>query len=492
MQYHNLHELMEKMKYKDHAVLQGLGITGIQYDSRKIELGNLFVAIKGFNSDGHEYIQQALENGAIAVIIEDEKYCSLEYPWILVEDSRVALAEISAAFYQNPSEKLKLVGVTGTNGKTTTTNLIAQILEHMGHKVGVIGTLGNRIGDKFTEGSRTTPEALDLQRLFAQMVEEKVEYAIMEVSSHALDLHRVDKCHFDVAVFTNLTQDHLDYHKTMEEYCKAKTQLFIMMDKSAFKGVAKTAVINIDDAWANHFLVSSGGALATYGIEKEASWKAEDIEIKADGVSYSIDGMRVDLPLSGKFNIYNSLAAMAAANALGVAVEDCIKALSDSHGVAGRFQRVKTDKDLTVIIDYAHTPDGLENVITTAKEIAQGRVITVFGCGGDRDRTKRPIMGQIAAKLSDYCFVTSDNPRTEDPEKIIADILPGVEKYMAPNRYKVRPDRHQAIVEAVKMARKGDIVLIAGKGHEDYQEINGVKHHFNDYEVALEALNEVE
>lgn len=491
MEYHNLQELMTKLTYKDHAIIKGLGITGIQYDSRKVELGNLFVAIKGFKSDGHKYIQDALANGAIAVIVEDEEYCGLDYPWILVEDSRQALAEISAAFYANPSEKLKLIGVTGTNGKTTTTNLIAQILESKGKKVGVIGTLGARIGNEFIEGSRTTPEALELQQLFAQMLSQGAEYAVMEVSSHALDLHRVDKCHFDVAVFTNLTQDHLDYHHNMEEYCKAKTKLFMMMDKSKPKGVPKTAVINIDDEWANRFLVSSGGAVATYGIDKEASWKAENVEIRPDGVRYTVDGLEVDLPLCGKFNIYNSLAAMAAANALGVSLEDCIKALNSSHGVSGRFQRVRSDKDFTVIIDYAHTPDGLENVITTAKEITDGRVITVFGCGGDRDRTKRPIMGEISAKLSDYCVVTSDNPRTEDPEKIIEDILPGVKKYMAPNRYKVIVDRHEAIREAVKAARSGDIVLIAGKGHEDYQEINGIKHHFNDYEEAENALNEV-
>lgn len=491
MEYRNLHELMNNLTYKDHAIMQGLGITGIQYDSRKIELGNLFVAIKGFQSDGHQYIKAAIEKGAIAVIVEDEEYCSLDYPWILVEDARVALAEISAAFYHNPSEKLKLVGVTGTNGKTTTTNLIAQILESQGHKVGVIGTLGARIGDEFIAGSRTTPEALELQQLFAQMLEKGAEYAVMEVSSHALDLHRVDKCAFDIAVFTNLTQDHLDYHHSMEEYCKAKTKLFMMMDKSKQKGIAKTAVINIDDEWAKHFLVSSGGAVATYGIEKEAVWKAENIAVKPDGVCYTVDGLEVDLPLCGKFNIYNSLAAMAAANALGVAVEDCISALNSSHGVDGRFQRVNAETDFSVIIDYAHTPDGLENVISTAREIAHGRVITVFGCGGDRDRTKRPIMGQISAKLSDYCIVTSDNPRSEDPQMIIEDILPGVKKYMAPNRYKVLVDRREAICEAVKMAQAGDIVLIAGKGHEDYQEINGVKHHFNDYEEAMTAINEV-
>ena len=484
-----LTDLLQEVTYKEHRVLQGMMITGIQYDSRKVELGNLFVAIKGFETDGHNYIRQALDNGAIAILVSDEAYCSVEYPWILVEDSRLALAEISSAFYGHPSEKLKLIGVTGTNGKTTTTNLICDIIHAQGHKTGLIGTIHNRIGDRVLEGSRTTPESLELQRMFAEMVEEGIDYAVMEVSSHALELQRVACCDFDMAVFTNLTQDHLDYHETMENYCKAKTMLFRTLGAKGEKaGLAKTAIINIDDPWSNHFMVASNAPVITYGIEKDGSWKAEQVQVTANGVQYVVDDMPVQLHLNGNFNVYNSLAALAVGEALGFHVADVIKALEQVPGIAGRFQKVESDKDYTVIVDYAHTPDGLENVISTAKAFAEGRVITVFGCGGDRDRTKRPLMGKVAAKLSNYCVVTSDNPRTEDPEQILADILPGVQEYMTETAYTVEADRRKAISFAIAMAQPGDVVLLAGKGHENYQEINGVKHHFDDYEVALEAM----
>ncbi len=485
----NLTELMKELTYKDHAVWNGIQITGVTYDSRQVELGNLFVAIKGLNSDGHQYITQALEKGAIAVIITEEAYCDMDYPWILVEDSRLALAQISSAYYGHPSEKLTVIGVTGTNGKTTTTNLIAHILESQGHQIGLIGTNHIRIGEEILPVSRTTPESSDLQALLAQMVEKGASYAIMEVSSHALELSRVACCEFDVAVFTNLTQDHLDYHQSMENYCKAKTRLFGMLDRSKRKiGVEKTAVINIDDPWAAQFMVATAMPMITYGIDKEASWKAEQVVIAADGAAFVVDDLPVKLHLTGKFNVYNALAALAAATALGIDSKAAIEALESAQGVAGRFQRVAGSRAYTVLVDYAHTPDGLKNVIETALEFAEGRVITVFGCGGDRDRTKRPKMGAIAAELSQYCVVTSDNPRTEAPEAIIADILPGVEAHMQPNEYTVQPDRHLAILEAVRMAQPGDVIILAGKGHEDYQEINGVKHHFDDYEEAAAAI----
>ena len=307
-----LTDLLQEVTYKKHCILQGMMISGVQYDSRKVELGNLFVAIKGFETDGHKYIRQALDNGAIAILISDEAYCSVEYPWILVEDSRLALAEVSSAYYGHPSEKLKLIGVTGTNGKTTTTNLICSIIEAQGHKTGLIGTIHNRIGDRVLEGTRTTPESLDLQRMFAEMVDEGIEYAVMEVSSHALELQRVACCDFDMAVFTNLTQDHLDYHETMENYCKAKTLLFRTLGAKGEKaGLAKTAIINIDDAWANHFMVASNAPVITYGIEKDGSWKAEHVQVLADGVHYTVDDMPVNLQMNGRFNVYNSLAALA-------------------------------------------------------------------------------------------------------------------------------------------------------------------------------------
>lgn len=488
-----LTDLLQEVTYKKHCILQGMMITGIQYDSRKVELGNLFVAIKGFTSDGHQYIHQALENGAIAVLISDESYCSVEYPWILVTDSRLALAEVSSAYYEHPSEKLKLIGVTGTNGKTTTTNLICSVIEAQGEKTGLIGTIHNRIGDRVLEGTRTTPESLDLQRMFAEMVKEGIGYAVMEVSSHALELQRVACCDFDIAVFTNLTQDHLDYHETMEKYCKAKTQLFRVLGAKGEKaGLSKTAIINIDDAWSNHFMVASNAPVITYGIQKAASWKAEHVQVTANGVQYTVDGMAVDLRLNGIFNVYNSLAALATGEALGFPVENVIRALEQVNGIAGRFQKVEGNQNYTVIVDYAHTPDGLENVILTAKAFAKGRVITVFGCGGDRDRTKRPLMGKIAAKLSNYCIVTSDNPRTEDAEKIIADILPGVQEYMTEMAYHVEVDRKKAIMYAIQMAQPDDVILLAGKGHETYQEINGIRHHFDDYEIALNLMQEKE
>lgn len=487
----NLVALLQEVTYQEHCILDGLLISGIQYDSRKVELGNLFVAIRGFQMDGHQYIKQALEQGAIAVLVSDRQYCSDEYPWILVEDSRLALAEISSAYYEHPSKKLTLIGVTGTNGKTTTTNLIAEILERQGKTTGLIGTIHNRVGKRILEGSRTTPEALELQQMLAEMLAENIAYVIMEVSSHGLELQRVACCDFDLAVFTNLTQDHLDYHETMERYCQAKTNLFAMLGSQGERaGLQKLAIINIDDPWANRFMVASNVPVITYGIEKAASWKAENVEVTATGVHYTVDGCPVNLHLNGRFNVYNSLAALAAGEGLGIPLEDVIAALEAVDGIAGRFQAVDGAEDYTVIVDYAHTPDGLVNVISTAQAFAQGRVITVFGCGGDRDRTKRPLMGQVAAELSDYCVVTSDNPRTEDPEKILQDILPGVEKHMQQESYHVEIDRRQAIRFAIDLAQPGDVVLLAGKGHENYQDVRGVKHHFDDYEEAKLAIAE--
>lgn len=484
-----LGDLLQEVSYQKHCILQGLSITGIQYDSRKVVLGNLFVAIKGFQSDGHKYIKQALDNGAIAIMISDEAYCSNEYPWILVEDDRLALAQISNAYYGHPSEKLTLIGVTGTNGKTTTTNLICTIIEAQGQKTGLIGTIHNRIGSRVLEGSRTTPESLELQEMLAEMVEEGIRYAVMEVSSHALELQRVSCCDFDIAVFTNLTQDHLDYHETMENYCQAKTLLFRMLGaKGETAGLQKTAIINLDDPWANHFILASNVPVVTYSMHKDASWKAEDVQVGAEGVHYTVDHHPVNLHLTGNFNVYNSLAALAAGEAMGFSPEAVIKALEDVKGIAGRFQTVRGARGFSVIVDYAHTPDGLKNVISTAQAFAEGRVITVFGCGGDRDRTKRPLMGEVAAKLSDFCVVTSDNPRTEQPVQILQDILPGVEKHMSAEQYHVEVDRRKAINFAVQMAESGDVVLLAGKGHENYQDVNGKKHHFDDYEIAQEAI----
>jgi len=463
-------------------------VTGIKYDSRQVQKGDLFVAIKGFKTDGHEYIKQAVANGACAVVLEDKSFCSSEFPWVLVENSRNTLADISAIFYGHPSRKFLLVGVTGTNGKTTTTNLIAKIFEEQGRKVGLVGTIHNRIGEKVIPVERTTPESSDLQELFSQMVIEGVTCVVMEVSSHALDLARVRGSEFDIAVFTNLTQDHLDYHKSMEEYYRAKSKLFIELGKDAAKDNKKIAVINGDDPWGQKLLSETSVEKISYGIEKEVDIKAEEIKITNSGVSYLVNKEKVNLQLTGKFNVYNSLAALAVAKSQAVSLGKAINTLENITGIAGRFQLVEGTEDFAVIVDYAHTPDSLVNILTTAQEFAKGRIITVFGCGGDRDRTKRPIMGKAAAQYSDFSIVTSDNPRTEDPQQIIEDILPGIKEAASSDKYRVVVDRKEAITEALKMAKKDDIIIIAGKGHETYQEINGKKYPFDDKKVAEEIL----
>lgn len=469
--------------------ISNIEIKGIKYDSRQVQKGDLFIAIKGFKTDGHQYIKNALANGAAAIVLEDKEHCSADFPWVLVENSRNILADLSTIFFNYPSHKFLLIGVTGTNGKTTTTNLIAKIFEDHGHKVGLIGTIHNRIGEKVIPVERTTPESSDLQELFAQMVEEGVSCVVMEVSSHALDLARVRGCDFDIAVFTNLTQDHLDYHHTMEDYYGAKAKLFTGVTQNYSKGKEMVAVINGDDPWGQKLIGKIAGEKISYGIENEVDFKAQKININSRGVSYQVNNIDVQLQLTGKFNVYNSLAALAVAHSQGILLEKAIKSLEGVPGIPGRFQLIEsTTQNFGVIVDYAHTPDSLINILTTAQEFAKGRIITVFGCGGDRDRTKRPLMGKAAAQYSDFTIITSDNPRTEDPQKIIEDILPGVKEICDSERYRVIVDRKEAIKEAIKMAKKDDIILIAGKGHETYQEINGEKFPFDDKKVAEEML----
>jgi len=484
-----LENLLESIEKKAVSQVKDLRIKGIKYDSREVVQGDLFVAIKGFQTDGHQYIENALENGAVAVVLEDETYCTDRYPWILVSDSRLSLAQLSAAFFDYPSRKFTLIGVTGTNGKTTTTNLIARILEDAGYKVGLIGTIHNRIGSRILPGERTTPESLDLQKLFREMTEEGVTHVVMEVSSHALDLHRVTGSEFDLAVFTNLTQDHLDYHKSMEDYYQAKAKLFLGLDSPHnVKPGDKYAIVNTDDLWGKRLLKEIKVKTISYGIEQGAFFRADQIKITPTGVSFLVDDRMINLKLTGKFNVYNSLAALAAVHALGIPLEKGIASLEKVTGIPGRFQLVEGSGDITVIVDYAHTPDSLENILATAREFAQRRIITVFGCGGNRDRTKRPLMGKAAARYSDFCIITSDNPRNEEPEAIIEDILSGLKEISFEN-YRVVVDRRQAITEALNLAEKGDIVIIAGKGHETYQEIKGKKYPFDDKQVAEEILS---
>ncbi len=456
-------------------------ITGIAYDSRKVKPGYLFVAIAGFVTDGHNYIDQAIENGAAALIVEKET--AADIPLARVKDSRLALALAAAAFYNYPAKKLLLTGVTGTNGKTTTSHLIAAIYKGAGNKVGLVGTIQNIVGGKELPAVNTTPESLDLQRLLAQMVKSGVTHAAMEVSSHALALNRVAATDFAAAVFTNLTQDHLDFHGGMDDYAAAKAKLFAM---------APLAVINIDDAHAQDMIKAACGKVVTYGLRNKADVSAKNIKLATNGVSFVTTGKygecQLQLKLTGEFNVYNALAAFACTRAQGIDLETVSKALEAVPGVAGRFELVKCGQPFGVVVDYAHTPDGLENVLQAARRIARNRVIAVFGCGGDRDRTKRPIMGELGVRLSEHAVITSDNPRTEDPMKIIDDILVGVKGAVGADRYTVVPDRREAIYYAINKAEPGDVVVIAGKGHETYQIIGKTKYDFDDRVVATEAL----
>lgn len=455
-------------------------ITGITIDSRAVRYGDVFVCIKGLLSDGHDFAEKAVQNGAAAIVCEKE--LDIDAPCIVYEDTKLALAHLAARFYGYPEHSLKLVGITGTNGKTTVSYLIKKILETAGKTVGIIGTneilVGNRdVGIK--SSTPTTPNSLELRSIFSKMLEMGAEYVVMEVSSHALDLHRVAGLTYDVGVFTNLTRDHLDYHKTMENYFLAKKKLF---------DISKTAVLNIDDEYGKRLENISSNQI-TLSV-KEGDLTAENIEIDAGGVSYTLcygnEKKQVTLAISGMFSVYNSLSAIASGLALGIDIDTCIGAIGAASGVKGRLERVETDTDYSVIIDYAHTPDGLENVISAVNAFKKGRCITVFGCGGDRDASKRPLMGEIGTRLSDIAVITSDNPRTENPQGIIEDILSGVKT----DNYTVIENRREAIKYAISIAEKDDIVLLCGKGQETYQIIGTEKTHFDEREVVKEILGE--
>ncbi|MBR6377936.1 MAG: UDP-N-acetylmuramoyl-L-alanyl-D-glutamate--2,6-diaminopimelate ligase [Oscillospiraceae bacterium] len=458
-------------------------ITGVSYDSRKVEAGHLFVAITGYAMDGHRFIPMAAQKGAACVLCQRKP--DTDIPYILVEDSRAALAALGANWYGRPAEKMTVIGVTGTNGKTTSTYLLKSVLEQcLGAKVGLIGTIQNMIGDEILETERTTPESFELQGLFAQMLGAGCTHVVMEVSSHALYLHRVDCVLFAVGAFTNLTEDHLDFHKTMEAYRQAKALLFTR---------CRIGVFNVDDPAVLQTLEESGCPSLTTGAGKgpQADMTAEDIHLGPDHTAFTLrfrgEQIPVRVGIPGGFTVYNALTVLGIAQAAGIEPRQAARALAKASGVKGRMEVVPTPgKPYTVLIDYAHSPDALENVLGSVRGFCKGRIIAVFGCGGDRDPIKRPIMGRIGVELSDLAIITSDNPRTEEPGKIIDDILEGVKPLNKP--YLVVENRREAIARAMAEARQEDIILLCGKGHETYQEINKVKYHLDEREEVAKNL----
>ena len=477
-----LKELLQGIHVLESNANLEMNIEAVAYDSRKVTEGSLFVAITGFASDGNRFIPMALEKGA-AVVVTAKKPAQ-DVPYVLVDNDRYALAMIGTNFYGHPAKSMTMIGVTGTNGKTSVTLLLKHVLEKtLGAKVGLIGTMENLVGDEVIPTERTTPESFELQGLFARMRDAGCSHVVMEVSSHALTLDRVGGVHFDVAAFTNLTEDHLDFHKTMEAYCDAKAELFARCGK---------AVINADDPYAPKMIAKARCPVTTYSL-RDGVLKAEDLQLHAEGISFNAvigNGVtNVSLGIPGKFTVYNAMAVLGIADALNIKMSDAAAALATAKGVKGRIEVVPTPgTPYSVLIDYAHTPDGLENVLTAVKGFCKGRVIAVFGCGGDRDPIKRPIMGRIGVTESDFAIITSDNPRTEDPMAIIDDILKGVHEDMGD--YIVVPERRNAIRYAMDIAKKDDIIILAGKGHETYQEICGVKYHLDEREEVAAHLAE--
>ncbi|WP_125152214.1 UDP-N-acetylmuramoyl-L-alanyl-D-glutamate--2,6-diaminopimelate ligase [Clostridium rectalis] len=480
-------QLKEVLKNVDYELLNGeenIEICDMHYDSRKIKNGDLFFAIQGYSTDGHKYIKAAWDKGAIAVICDKELEFMPECTVIKVKDSRKVMAVCSSNFYKNPKDKLKIIGVTGTNGKTTSTFMIKSILEEAGYKVGLLGTITNYIGSKKINSDRTTPESLEIHKLFKEMVESKIDYCVMEVSSHSLYLDRVYGINFSEAIFTNLTQDHLDFHKTFENYYNSKLILF----KNS-----KNSIINIDDKYGNRVIKDCANKKYTYSIDNKSDFQAYDIEMHSRGVEFTVKfadkEVRFNLNIPGRYNIMNALGSALACLNEGIGIDKVKKGLEDMVGVPGRCEIVTKSYKLgyEVIVDYAHTPDGLENILRTAREFTKGRLISVFGCGGDRDKTKRPIMGQLGSILSDIAIITSDNPRTEEPLDIIEDIKSGIKK----DNYMLVENRRDAIKKAMEIAQKDDVIVVAGKGHEDYQILKDKTIHFDEREIIEEIIEEL-
>lgn len=476
-----LRELIKNLSIIEMNADAELEISGVSYDSRKTEKGDMFVAIRGFEADGHKFIPKAVENGAAVILCEEKPSCDI--PYVLVSDSRYGLAIVSRDFFGDPASEMTMIGITGTSGKTSSSYLIKHMLESkLDAKVGLIGTNGNMIGDEFLHTEHTTPESYELHKLFRHMADSGCTHVVMEVSSHSLTLERVAGIHFDVALYTNLSQDHLDFHGTMEEYAAAKRKLFSMCSLGCF---------NLDDAWADFMRDGASCRTMTFSTEKnEADLVAKDIRLTADGVHFaSVSGDEISmtkLGIPGMFSVYNALGTMSVGLALGLSLADCSDAMSSAKGVKGRLEIVPTGRDFSVVIDYSHKPDALEKVLKTLKPVTRGRLIALFGCGGDRDKLKRPIMGRIAADNADLVVVTSDNPRTEDPDEIIREIVAGMKDKRTPT--KVICDRREAIAWAIDNAAPGDVLLLAGKGHEDYQVVGHEKHHMDEREIVADCL----
>lgn len=480
-------KLKEIMRGIDYAVIKGnddLEIREIQYDSRAVKKGDLFVCIEGYSTDGHKYVDSAFKNGAAAIVCGKDVPSLPDCTVVKVEDSRKVLALASANYYNRPADKLKVIGITGTNGKTTSTFMMKSILEAAGYKVGLVGTIANYIGDKKIPSHRTTPESLELQKLFKEMVDSGVEYCVMEVSSHSLYLHRAYGVKFSQAIFTNLTRDHLDFHKTFENYYDAKLILF----KNTLN-----SIINIDDEYGEKVYSDALGSKISYSIDKASDLRGSNLHMHSRGVDFNItyenETEHINLNIPGKYNVMNALGSAGACLKEGISLKVVKKGLENMLCVPGRCEIVTKDYNLgyEVIVDYAHTPDGLENILKTAREFTKGRLISVFGCGGDRDNTKRPIMGKIGTELSDLAVITSDNPRTEDPMSIINEVITGIEK----DNYTVVENRREAIKKAMEMAKKDDVIVVAGKGHEDYQILKDKTIHFDEREVIAEIVKEL-
>lgn len=489
-----LRELIVDLKKKKVQGREDLEIRGLAADSRKVEKGFLFICIPGFNVDGHAFIPEALARGASALITEKEIKPIKGVTWIKVPNARYALSILANKFYGYPSRKLCLIGVGGTNGKTTTTYLVKVIMEEAGKKVALLGTIAYQWGSKSKPAPWTTPPSLELQIMLKKLVEEGFDGVVMEVTSHALVLDRVAGCEFDVGVFTNFSQDHLDFHQTMENYLEAETQLFRLLNQATERPKKKKAIINIDSPYAEHIIKNTQGEILTYGIERQADIKAHSIKLSGDGLRFRIitpvGEAFIESFLFGKHNVYNILAAIGVGINEGIGLKKIEAALLKLKSVPGRFEFINYGQSFKIVVDYAHTPDALQNVLRTARELTRGKVIVVFGCGGDRDQVKRPLMGEVAARYSDIIILTSDNPRSEAPSQIIKEIEVGVKRVKPCCYYLIQEDRLKAIKEALKLTEGGDLVLIAGKGHENYQIIKNKSYPFNDKEVVKRLLRE--